>query len=115
VSNHVVVAGPAWTRTVAPVPSNTLVDTFAVVGQKRGLVLDTPYVGSDGLTYAVLGTADLIRVDANTEAYTDGQKVYVTSGGVFTGTSTSNTFVGYANRAKGAVSGPLFVQLVAGV
>jgi hypothetical protein len=115
VSAHVVVAGIAQTRKVTQLPANTVVDTFVAVGQKRGLVLDNPYTGSDGNLYGVVGTADLIRVDANSEAFTDGQKVYVTSGGVFTGTSTSNTFVGYADRAKGAVSGPLFVQLVAGV
>lgn len=114
-SAHVVVAGPAWTRTVTQLPANTTVDQFVSVGQKRGLVVDNPYAGPDGNLYGVVGTADLIRVDANSEAYTDGQKVYVTSGGVFTGTSTSNTYVGYANRAKAAVSGPLFVQLVAGV
>lgn len=114
-ARHIVTDGPAWTRTATVVPANTLADTFIINGNKIGLTLDNAYVGADGLSYCVVGTADVIRVDANTEIYTDGQKVYVTSGGVFTGTATSNTKVGYAHRAKpSAVAGALFVQLVPG-
>lgn len=115
-SAHTVINAPAFTRVAATVPANTPADTWIVDGQKRGLTRDKAYLGQNGLSYAVLGTADVIRVDANAEAYTDGQKIYVTGAGVFTGTATSNTFVGYAHRAKpSATAGPLFVQLVAGV
>lgn len=114
-SVHVVVAGPAYTRTVTQLPANTTVDQFVTVGVKRGLVVDSPYAGPDGNLYGVVGTADLIRVDAVSDAFTDGQKVYVTGAGVFTATATSNTIVGYADRAKGATSGPLFVKLVPGI
>lgn len=112
----VVIAGPATTRTAVVVPAATVAGTFINTGVKRGLTIENAYVGPDGLSYAVVGTADLIRVDANAEAYTDGQRIYVTAGGVFTGTATSNQIVGYANRAKpSAAAGPLFVQLVPGI
>ena len=115
-SAHVVVAGIAQTRKVTQLPANTTVDQFVVVGDKRGLVIDNPYAGSDGNLYGVVGTADLIRVDNNVEAFTDGEKVYVEPDNVtFTATATANTIVGYADRAKGATSGPLFVQLVPGI
>lgn len=113
---HIVTAGPAYTRTATVVPASTAADTFIIEGDKRGLTLNTAYVGEDGNSYAVVGTADVIRVDANAEAYTDGQKVYVESNGTFTGTATGNTIVGYAHRAKpSATAGPLFVQLVPGI
>lgn len=117
-ANHVVIQGPAWTRTPTEVPSGTTVDEFVVVGDKIGLVISNPYKGDDGNLYATVGTADVIRVDANAEAYTDGQPVYVTSANppVFTGTATDNKQVGYAYHPKAsATAGPLFVQLVPGI
>ena len=73
-SAHVVHSGPAWTRLVTELPAGATVDTFVNVGGKRGLVIDLPYVGADGKSYGVVGTADLIRVDNNSEAFTDGDE-----------------------------------------
>lgn len=112
---HIVIAGPAYTRTAAEVPANTVADTFIVDGVKRGITLENAYLGANGKSYAVIGTADVIRSDANAEAFTDGQKVYVKSDNTFTGTATANQIVGFAHRAKAAVAGPLFVQLVPGI
>jgi hypothetical protein len=116
VSAHVVHAGPAWTRFVTELPNGTTVDKFVAVGGKRGLVIDNPYTGADGNLYGVVGTADLIRVDNNSEAFTDGEKVYVEPDNVtFTATATGNQIVGIADRPKAAVAGPLFVQLIPGI
>lgn len=115
-SAHVAIAGPAHTRTVTQLPAGTAIDKFVVVGDKKGLVVDNPYAGADGNLYGVVGTNDTIRVDNNAEAFTDGQKVYVESdNATFTGTATGNTIVGYAEFAKAAVAGPLFVKLVPGI
>lgn len=112
---HIVIQGPAYTRQATVVPANTAADTFIIEGEKRGLTLNSAYVGDNGLSYAVVGTADVIRVENVAEAFTDGERVYVEAGGVFTATATGNTAVGYAFRAKpSATAGDLFVQLVPG-
>jgi hypothetical protein len=104
---HVVIAGPAFTRTAAVVPANTLADTFVIDGLKRGLTLENAYVGANGLSYAVVGTEDVIRVDSNLEAFTDGQKVYVKSDSVtFSGSAPVAASV--ASLGTTAASGGTF-------
>ena len=82
-------------------------------GAKIGLIGDTPRLGEDGDYYSTVDTAALIRLEAVSGTFTDGQAVYVTSAGVITGTATDNTRIGYANRPKAASgAGDLYVQLV---
>jgi predicted RecA/RadA family phage recombinase len=113
---HIVTAGPAISRVATEVPANTVAGTFIVQGEKRGITIENAYLGANGKSYAVVGTADIIRVDANTEAFTDGERVYVEPDGVtFTATATANQIVGFAHRAKAVGSGPLHVQLATGI
>lgn len=81
-------------------------------GSKVGLIGDTPYKGQDGAYYATVDTAALVRLGAVTGTFTDGQDIYVTSGGAISGTSSGNRRIGYADRPKTASgAGDLWVQL----
>ena len=114
-ANHIVNDGPSISNRLAVVPAGTLADTFVQVGGKRGLTKDTALLGANGLSYAVVGTADVIRVDTVAFAFADGAAVYATPTGAFTNVATGNTCVGYADRAKDASAATLFVVLVPGV
>lgn len=94
------------------VSESTAIGTLVREGAKVGLTGDTPYKGEDGDFYVTIDTAALIRLDSVAIAFTDGAPVYMTPGGAASGTATSNFLIGYADRAKGAASGKLFVQLV---
>ena len=115
-ANHIVNDGPAINNRLTVVPAGTLADTFVQVGGKRGLTKDTALIGANGLSYAVVGTADVIRVDTVAFAFADGAPVYATSAtpAAFTNVATGNTCVGYADRAKDASAATLFVVLVPG-
>lgn len=98
------------------VPSNTLPNALVRLGSVAGLAGDYPRTGEDTLSYVSVDTAALIRIDAIALAFTDKAPVYMTSGGaIANATATGSFIIGYADRAKGAPSGPLFVQLDPGV
>lgn len=89
------------------------INDFFRVGAVAGLVGDQPRQGDDGAYYTTIDTAALVRVSGVTGTFTDKAPVYLTSGGAITGTATSNTCVGYADRAKTAsAAGDLWVQLI---
>lgn len=90
------------------VKANDLVAVGAVVG----LAGDNPRQGEDGNYYTTVDTAALVRIDAVAIAFTDKAPVYITSGGAVSGTASGNTLIGYADRPKGAASGPLQLQLI---
>lgn len=92
-------------NTVQP---NDLVAVGAVVG----LAGDTPRKGEDGNYYTTVDTAALVRIDNVAIAFTDKAPVYITPGGAISGTATSNTLIGYADRPKSSASGPLQLQLI---
>lgn len=94
------------------VPQGTAINTLVTQGAKTGLVGDTPRLGEDGNWWTTVDTAALVRIDAVALAFTNGQAVYLTPGGAVSATATSNTLIGYADRAKGAASGPLQLQLI---
>ena len=114
-ANHIVNDGPAIFNRLTVVPAGTLADTFVQVGGTRGRTKDTALLGANGNYYAMVGTADAIRVDAVPFAFADGAAVYATTAGAFTNVATGNTCVGYADRAKDASAATLFVVLVPGV
>jgi hypothetical protein len=83
------------------------------VGGKCGLISAAPRQGEDGAWWSTVDVWAVIRLDAVTGAFTDGQPVYVTSGGAITGTATGNFCIGYADGAKTATgAGILRVQLI---
>lgn len=85
---------------------------LVVVGYKAGLINDTPRKGEDGAYYSQVDVFAQIRLGGITGTFTDGQPVYVTSGGAVSGTAAGNTFIGYADRAKAnSAAGNLWVQL----
>lgn len=96
------------------VPAGTHTNDFVNVGGKRGLAGFEPRTGQDGLFYVTVDTAALVRFDGVAIAFADGAPVYWT-GTAITGTASTNTLIGYADRVKGAAAGPLHVQLVPGV
>ncbi len=111
-----VISGPAYANHTVVVPQATVSGSFVNVGGKRGLALQAPRVGGDGLYYTTVGTADVIRVDANVTAFADGAPVYVDATNlIFGSVAASCTLIGFAYRAKpSATAGPLFVVLVPG-
>lgn len=94
------------------VPENTPINTLVVQGAKHGLVGDTPRKGEDGKFYCSVDTAALVRIDGVALAFTNGAPVYATPTAQVSATATGNSLIGYADRPKGATSGPLQLQLV---
>ena len=113
-ANRIVNDGPAISNRLCVVPASTPAKTFVNVGGKRGLTKDKSRIGDSGLSYAVVGTADVVAQDAVAIAFADGAPVYADSSGAFTATSAGNTLIGYADRAKTSTSAPLYVVLVPG-
>jgi predicted RecA/RadA family phage recombinase len=111
-ANKIVNKGDAQFAFLVPVTASTPAKTFVQVGKVRGLTRDNSRVGKDGLSYAVVGTNDLIAQTANSSTWAAGDPVYVTAGGVLTQTLTSNTLVGIATRAATGTSATVFVQLI---
>lgn len=94
------------------VPEATKINDLVVVGAVAGLCGNTPRKGENGDFKVTVDTAALIRVSGVAIAFTDKAPVYVTPGGAVSGTATSNSLIGYADRPKGAASGDLWIQLV---
>lgn len=115
-ANHIVNDGSAQANRLTAVPAGTKADTFVIVGAKRGLTKDSALLGANGLYYAVVGTADVIRIDSVPFAFADGDAVYAVPGSpvTFTNVSTGNIRVGYADRVKDSTPTSLFVVLTPG-
>lgn len=111
-ANKIVNKGDAQFAYLIPVTAATPAKTFVQIGKVRGLTRDNARVGKDGLSYAVVGTADLIAQTANTSTWAVGDPVYVTAGGVLSQTSAGNTLVGIATRAATGTSATVYVQLI---
>ena len=111
-ANKIVNKGDAQFAFLTPVPVNTLAKSWVTVGKIRGLTRDGSRVGKDGLSYAVVGTNDLIAQTLNSSTWATGDPVYVTGAGVLTQTATANTLVGIATRPASGTSATVFVQLI---
>lgn len=88
------------------------IGAIVVDGAVVGVLGDTPYKGEDGAYYGSVDTGACIRINAITGAYTANAPVYLTPGKAPSTSASGNTLIGFAERDKGAASGPLFVQLV---
>lgn len=84
------------------------------VGNKVGVIVDTPYLGRDGYYHYSVDTAAMVRLTGISGTGTDGQTVYLTSGGAVTLTVGTNTPIGYLDQPKLATGDDLFLQLVPG-
>lgn len=111
-ANKIVNKGDAQYAFLVLVPASTPAKTFVQVGKIRGLTRDNARVGKDGLSYAVVGGADLIAQTANISTWAAGDAVFVTGAGVLTQTATANTLVGIAIRPATGTSATVFVQLI---
>lgn len=101
---------------VLPVGSTIKSGWPVVVGTLTGVAEVDAYTGSDSSTYATVKFNGAFRFDMSAaspiaplatlqgQSLTVGQAVYITSGGVLTTTSTSNTLFGHAIRAKSATT-----------
>lgn len=112
---NVVIEGDVKDKLTAPVASTVVGGTFVAIGGIRGIAINTPRVGSDGLYYSTVDTSCVFVVPAVAIAFTAGSPVYVAADNVtFSGTATSNTLVGMAWRAKSSAAGNLYVKLIPG-
>lgn len=84
------------------------------VGNKVGVIVDTPYLGRDGYYHYSVDTAAMVRLTGISGTGTDGATVYMTSGGAVTLTAGTNTPIGYLDQPKLAAGDDLFLQLVPG-
>lgn len=113
-ANYISIDGPAYANILCPVPASTPAKTFINLGGIRGLTKDASVVGANGLSYATVGTVDVIGQDAVPFAFAVGAVVYITSGGAFTSVATGNTAIGVATRVTTGASAPAFVALTPG-
>jgi predicted RecA/RadA family phage recombinase len=112
---NVVIEGDIKDKLTAPVASTVVAGTFVTIGGIRGVAINTPRVGSDGLYYSTIDTSCVFVVPANAVAFAAGAPVYVAADNVtFSASTTSTTLVGIAWRAKSSASGNLFVKLIPG-
>lgn len=84
------------------------------IGAKVGVIVDTPYLGRDGVYHLSIDTAATVRLTGISGTGTDGQTVYITSGGAVTLTVGTNTPIGYLDQPKLATGDDLYLQLVPG-
>jgi|SRR6478736_6372660 len=87
---------------------------FALVGNKVGVIIDTPQLREDGNYWATIDMACLVRVSGTAGTATDGATVYLTSALAVTLTASTNTPIGFLDRAKAASGDDIWVQLVPG-
>lgn len=88
------------------------INQIVKVGNKVGVILDTPTVGRDTKWWASLDLAAAVRVTGVSGTATDGAPVYLTPGNAVTLTASTNTLIGFARQAKLATGDDLYVQLV---
>lgn len=101
----------------ASLPGGSLagsINQLIKVGNKVGVIVDTPYLGRDGYYHASVDTAAMVRVTGISGTGTDGATVYLTSGGAVTLTASTNAPIGYLDQPKAATGDDLFLQLVPG-
>lgn len=110
-----------WVKTVnlgssaAGLPGGSVaaaINQIARVGNKIGVIVDTPQQREDGNYYAQIDLAALVRIKGTAGTATDGATVYVTSAGVVTLTATGNFAIGFLDRPKLAAGDDIWVQLV---
>lgn len=113
-----------WVKTVnlgssaAGLPGGSVagaINQIARVGNKIGVIVDTPQLREDGNYYAQIDTSALVRISGTTGTATDGASVYITGAGVVTFTPTSNFAIGYLDRTKVSAGDDIWVQLVPGL
>jgi predicted RecA/RadA family phage recombinase len=90
---------PGKVLTITAAADQTAGD-FVVVGSLVGVVANTVESGEEN-ELSLEGVYVGPKAAGASSAATVGAKIYVTSGGVLTITSTSNTFAGYAAEASG--------------
>jgi hypothetical protein len=91
------------------------INSIVKQGGKVGVVIDTPRLGLDGHYWCTIDTAAMVRVTGISGTGTNGQTVFLTSGGAVTLTVGTNTPIGYLDQAKAATGDDLYLQLVPGV
>jgi hypothetical protein len=91
------------------------INQLARVGNKFGVIVDTPRLREDGNFYAQVDMAALVRVSGTAGTGTDGASVYITSGGTVTLTASGNFAIGFLDRPKAAAGDDIWVQLVPGL
>ena len=110
-----------WVKTVnlgateASLPGGSAaaaINQIARVGNKIGVIVDTPKLREDGNWYAQIDTAALVRISGTAGTGTDGASVYITAAGVVTLTASGNFAIGYLDRQKVAAGDDIWVQLV---
>lgn len=112
---NVVIEGDHKDKLTAPVASSTVAGTFVAIGGIRGIAINTPRVGSDGLYYSTIDTSCVFVAPAIAIAFTAGAPVYVAADNVtFTNSTSSTTLIGIAWRAKSSAAGPLHIKLIPG-
>lgn len=90
---------------------------LARVGNKVGVIVDDPILRSDGNYWATIDTACLVRLSGVSGTATDGATVYITGTNASvaaTLTASTNSPIGYLDRAKAATGDDLWLQLVPG-
>lgn len=102
----------------ATLPGGSLagaINQLFAVGEKVGVILDTPYLGADGFYHVSIDTAATVRVVGIAGTGTDGQVVYLTSANAVTLTVGSNKKIGYLDQPKLLTGDDLWLQLVPGI
>jgi len=88
------------------------------VGEKVGIILDSPYLGADGFYHASIDTACMVRIEGIAGTGASGALVYITAGNAATlavGATPVNKKIGYLDQAKLATGDDLWLQLVPGI
>jgi predicted RecA/RadA family phage recombinase len=83
---------------VFPVADTVVSGDLVQVGQIVGIAEHDAKAGEDGNTYATLKLTGAFKLETE-DTISVGAKVYVTSLGVVTSTSTSNKLIGHAIKA----------------
>jgi len=85
------------------------------VGEKVGIILDSPYLGADGFYHASIDTACMVRIEGIAGTGTNGALVYITPANAATLTASTNKKIGYLDQAKLATGDDLWLQIVPGI